>query len=781
MNGKGFVLAVLLVGAVPAAAAPPEAGAAVALPVGAASEAIIPFAGPDAVTYRGVLVHREWWVPLPEQWQFVPGGSVEISFSHSPVLIERLSAMTLSINDIAVGSAMLSVQNARDAKVAWPIDPSWLRPGDSNKIVLTAKMRGDLELCDDVHSPALWLTLEKQSRLLLKYVDRPVTLDLSRFPDNYVRPEIYYAGPDADPTHCVIAVPTGASSTVLRGAAIVAARLGRATHFPKGRVEVVQLDGADAEAKARLGKYHLVLIGPTAFVQTFLSAGLNVKDVLLGTPSAGVGYLIEAHNPWNSGRRALVVTGADDDAIAKVVTALSLPHLAAQWRVKEGQPPIRAQSFTEAPAIPPGAQEGANGTYAITLRDLGASNITGRGKFHHFINVAFPNPFVGRIKAPAFIRLFASHSELLVPQTSSLLVKINGEPVRSIRLSPRSAQKLEADIVIPEKFFGDRVISVDLEAFLDIGEPDCHYSYPEMAWFTLFDTSFVAYPLSETPTTSLRSYPWVAAKEPNLSSLTFVVDKDATDADLSAVANIAAFLGTSLPRSLAADPADQWLSPNVRRVDELSADEQAQRDIIVVGGYGLVRQNAQITAAVPDSLFTEGAAQGSSPRAYATHEYRTEAGWIHLARSPWNEKRNLLVVSGAKGAPAIARTAEHLWSKDKVESLGGSTIMIGTNGAMQVLTPAPGEGPQSAPAGPFVPRMPEEVKPLPTPSAANVASPTTATVPDQPTAPAVEAVAVPTGGGKGQVAYFVFAVLGLMLAVLVIVRIRDALRSGNRS
>ena len=734
----------------------------------------IPFVGEKMKTYSGVLVHMDYWLPLPEQWEVTQDALLEIEFSHSPVLIERLSSMTASINGNAINSIFLNVQNSRNAKVVWRVPPDYLEMGKMNQINVTAKMRSDLELCDDVHSPALWLTLHESSRLVVRYREKPVSLDLSRFPVSYLRPDIYYAGSKQEETHVVIVVPDNPTPEVLNGVGVVAARIGLGAHFPRGQIRVRAVGAITADVRAALAEHNLVVIGHTGLVEKLAAQGLDVADVFAAGGS-GRGWLIEARNPWNSGRRVLVVTGGDDAALSKAVGQLSLPHLSEQWKPKNDEAPLRAMGFDSPPPLPTTPGEPPAGTATITLADLGASDMTEKGKFHHYVRVAFPNPYVGRIQSPAFIRLSLSYSELLLPQTSSLLVKINGEPIRSVRLSPRTAPKLEADVVIPEKFYGDRMLVVDLEFFLDIGDPDCHYNFPEMAWATVFNESFVAFPLSDSPTTSLRSYPWVAAKEPNLMGLVFVVPERPTDEDLSAVANIAAFLGKSVPRFRDDDgrPTSRWgVHPWVKRAGALSDADLAQRDLVIVGDYDLVRSNPQLAKLVPESLFAAAApSAASNPRAYAGQQYRSKAGWIHLAQSSFNPARNVLFVSGASGAAAVAEASEYLWVQRKVDLLGGTSVLVGPNGSMQVLIPAPGEEPQAAPSGALVPRVPvaERVDPAGEMTIDVTGSKSSAETPTSGPA------AAPTS--RHQVAYLVFVVLGLLLVILVVVRIRDALRS----
>ena len=763
----------------PAPAEAPQADSAAAAidPALLAAEAppvVIPLTTDQTKTYRGVLVHVEYWVPLPEQWELTREALLEVHFSHSPVLIERLSSMTASINGNGINSVFLSVDNAHDGVVTWAIRPEYLKLGENNVIEITAKMRSDLELCDDVHSPALWMTLEKSTQLIVRYREKPIVPNLAKFPGSYLRPELFYADRAREQTHAIIAIPKDPSADVLTGVGVISARIGADTRFPAGALKVRQIAEITPDLQAELAGHNLIIVGPTDFVNKFAAAGLEVVEAFR-TGDPGLGHLFESPNPWNPGRRTLVVGGADDAAIAKAVTALSLPQYSKEWETAEGQPPMRGTAIASKPEIPASALEDKLGTVTISLADLGSSDLTQRGKFHHFVQVAFPNPYVGRIEGDAFIRLVMSHSELLVAQTSSLLVKINGEPVRSIRLSPRTAKRLEADIVIPQKFYGDRTLVTDLEFFLDIGDPDCRYNFPEMAWVSIFNSSFIAFPVTDKPSTSLRSYPWVAGKEPNLNGLMLAVGDDPSDESLSVVANIAAYLGKKVPRRVGVDGKSlaDWVHPWVKRIGSLTDTDLADRDLVVVGDYPTVKGNAQVLGAIPESMFAD-TVPADNLLTYTGDTFRADAGWVFLGKSPWNARRNLLVVSGSKGEPAFEEAGEYLWVESKVNQLAGSAVLVGSNGALEVTLPAPGED-IKAQMGPLTPQLPAYDEPR------HESASTTEGAKGEPTEPPAAALATEEGatasGGNTAVTYLVFGVLGLLLLVLVVVRVRDTVRS----
>ncbi len=752
----------------------PADSSADAAPADEAPPVRVELVGDESKTYRGVLAHAEYWVPLPEQWELTRDALLELHFAHSPVLIERLSTMTAFVNGNAVSSAHLGPDNAQDGRVTWNIPVAYLKTGESNYIELVAKMRSDLELCDDVHSPAVWFTIERASRLVLRYREKAVTPNLAKFPHSYLRPEIFYSDSERKTqVHTLIAIPKNASAEVLNAVGVVSGRIGADTLLRSGALEVVQIADLSGDIRERIARHNVIIVGPPEFVEIFRAAGLDVPT-LSQEMGVGLGHLFESPNPLNPGRRALVATGADDAALAKVTAALSLPFLTKEWEVPKDAPPIRAVSFATKPEFPAVTQGEGSGTVTVSLADLGSSDFTQRGKFHHYLRVAFPNPYVGRIKSPAFIRLVMAHSELLVAATSSILVKIDNQPVRSIRLAPRTAKSLEADVIIPEALLNRRTLVVDLEFYLDIGDADCHYNFPEMAWITVFNSSFVAYPLSDDPTTSLRSYPWVVGKEASLNGLVLAVADDPSDQALSVVANVAAYLGKRAPRILTADGRSrvEWIHPWVRRIGTLTDAELAERDLVVVGDYATVKSNGQVLAAIPETMFAESVTTDNL-RAYTGEAFRADAGWIHLGKSPWNARRNLLVVSGAKGEPAFTQAGEYLWVDRKVDQLAGSAVLVGANGAMEMVLSSAGEDrkPQMGPLEPQLPKFdPEPTSVVKAESSPGVTAPAV-------TAPAVASAAPAIASdGDTTVATIVFVTLGLLLVILVAVRVRDAMR-----
>jgi hypothetical protein len=98
----------------------------------------------------------------------------------------------VQVNGSAVDSIYLDNTNLRNAVLNLPIPGRFLKgrheradPGDQERSELK-------DLCDDVHNPALWTLLERESRLVVNYNEKEIKPDLQGFPRTTRTPDLLY-------------------------------------------------------------------------------------------------------------------------------------------------------------------------------------------------------------------------------------------------------------------------------------------------------------------------------------------------------------------------------------------------------------------------------------------------------------------------------------------------------------------------------------------------------------------------------------------------------------
>ncbi|MBM4388888.1 MAG: cellulose biosynthesis cyclic di-GMP-binding regulatory protein BcsB, partial [Deltaproteobacteria bacterium] len=417
--------------------------------------------------------------------------------------------------------------------------------------------------CDDVHNPALWSIFEKESSLTVHYEEIDVVPDLALFPESYSNPDLIYGKPE-EKVHAVFLLPHNPSQVVLDSAAVLGAVLGDYININSGYFKAT----ASAETVKKYGRSNIIVIGNHEFVKHLSGTGLQNSLNLDLYADDKNGRVFELQSPLNPKRRMLVITGKDDEAINIVKENLKRPTrligLKGDSVVFSGVPLGPLQPAIKSEAV-----------FAIRLKDLKMSDQIARGKFYHSINFTIPNPFVGRIKDGAFLRLNMSHSELLLPQTSSLLIKVNGQAVKSIRLTPETATRQDWDVLIPVVYLNSRFLIFELEVFMDIGDPDCMFNHPEMAWFTLHNDTLLYLPIVATTPVTLSNYPHIFLQWNRLENLALLIDPEMFETSMTTAVNICAYLSHNL---LTAD----LLAPSIKTLDAVGEATLKDENIVAV-------------------------------------------------------------------------------------------------------------------------------------------------------------------------------------------------------
>jgi len=677
---------------------------------------------------KGIRIEKDYWFKLSGDWDFPQPSRLELRFSHSPLLQRDLSTLTVSINGSPVHSFYLDKTNLQDAVEAIKIPPRLFR-GDMNVLTLTVKMRTDIEdLCDDVHNPALWTLVDKESRLLVNYEEKLVQPDLEGFPGDYANPDLLYSKKE-DKIHAYVMFPSEPTPGELDTLGALASLLGQDVGVGKGGFRVIAGGKVDA---SDLKDRHIILLGDANHVRKFTDGSWNLPFDYATLESGPVGRLHEYRSPFNPHRRLLVVTGRDDEALHLVTEHLKTP---SSLRNLSGP----YADFKRLPAYEIMPETMAEAAFVVRLKDVGLSDITARGKFYHSLNFTLPNPFVGKIKDGAFIRLEMSHSDLLLPQSSSMLLKVNGEPVKSIRMTRDTASRDTWDVKIPLEYLGSRYLAIEIEVFMDIGDPECYFYHPEMAWFSLHNETFLYLPVDTSQTETLANYPYMFLSWNRFDDLAVVLAEPITDGSLSTTFNILAFLSQSLR-----DPT--YVDLLLTTASAMTEEERKSHNVLLVGPLGSIMSDGTWSGTLPKELTDRSEVQGGG-------DILNTFGFLSLIPSPFVNDRNVLAVSG-RSDRELGYSAPYLYESGSVEWVRGTLAAVDRNQELRVLLPPA----MARTAGQFDPTKVRFEKK------------------DGKLVPVMEVPKPAPPPSKYNLAYLVFFLMSAVLVLLVILRLRSLSR-----
>lgn len=484
-------------------------------------------------TLQGVRATREYGVMLPQSWQVQEGNVLVLRFSHSPALRPN-SSLAVDWNGTRLTSVLLTAENAKDGVLRAEIPAALMRTG-YNVLRLEAYMGIQDDFCTDIDNPAVWLTVHSSSSLQLNFTVQSPQADLSTFPAPFIETSTLVT------STVTLVLPDAPRPAELTAVATISAKLGQLAAWRPLQVDVRGVATFDLNQTTG----HLIVIGARERLPRTLALPI-VKTVgnetvltdLRGEPvPRHAGVLWEQPTPQRDALM-LVVTGEDDAAMLTAARALASAPTYAQLSGPLG---IVLQ-------VPPPKSNGSLGQ-TLTLEELGYRDITSQGSREQTLNYVIPLPMAWQIQEGATLDLHFAHSALLDTNKSSLNVLLNGTPVGSILLTPKTASDGRITFTLPARLFRMGENTLTIVGNIQIPRPardatDCLNMYYREAWLVVYADSRLRMPGAPASLlATLANYPRAFIGAMDLSDLAFVVPSESNVTTARALAWITARLG----------------------------------------------------------------------------------------------------------------------------------------------------------------------------------------------------------------------------------------------
>jgi len=322
----------------------------------------------DKIVYGMYGQEITYWFPVPLGWSLTDDAYFRLLFGHSAAIDERVSTLTVLLNDIPWASVSLDESNATGGVLELDLPDSRIKHGTSNKISIQSWMQVSKDQCERIDIEQVWLNISQDSLLHLEHREQGAdVLDLDYFPFPF--------NTQPDLSNVLFALPSLPEVAEVEGMLRIAYALGSSA-TGDGFRPFVSL-GEEAIDAERLSYYHIVAIGrpstsplirqinpllPQPFVPGTDKVEHQIGEVLLRLPpDISLGYIQEIPSPWNDDRALLAVTGTTDEGIEWATYALSQKY----WRlegnlalVREGAVPELTPVVTATAAV--GAGENAS-------------------------------------------------------------------------------------------------------------------------------------------------------------------------------------------------------------------------------------------------------------------------------------------------------------------------------------------------------------------------------------------------------------------------------------
>ncbi len=269
-------------------------------------------------------------LPLTGEWKVATEATFNLHFGHSALLYSQGSVVSLLVNDIPVGSDLLTTDNAENGNLTYKIPARLFKIGNNT---LSFQTDGQLPydpqdkyFCDKDHFYESWVTVYSDSSLTLPDGPTSLVLDLENYPAGF--------SGITDLSDLGFVVADSPDWTTAQAIAWIATRLGRYSPSPDFNPNVIKasdykndstivyqiLIGEPGKNKA-ISQLNAILPLPFAEGKNTLQNPQQIAQIVSPTGSGSIGYIQAAITDKDKPR--LVVTGNSAEGVLWAAKALN--------------------------------------------------------------------------------------------------------------------------------------------------------------------------------------------------------------------------------------------------------------------------------------------------------------------------------------------------------------------------------------------------------------------------------------------------------------------------
>ncbi|MGB0384282.1 MAG: cellulose biosynthesis cyclic di-GMP-binding regulatory protein BcsB, partial [Ardenticatenaceae bacterium] len=587
---------------------------------------------------------------IPPTWEGAQP-TINLHFSHSSSLLPELSGMSVYYNEVPLSHIQLTAENEKDGWLEIEVPATVFKAGrQSLKIVFSQHLTRE-ECEDNSTTLGLWTIIHQDSTITFENVPSP-TFDLARFPE----PFSIWGQHAFRPVDLTVSLPAQPDEAELQAAGLALAKLGQLV----GAVNLsVTLGDVPAEG-------HVFLIARTDSVSDLLTSNKNNNlplsllkegfvspDSRLVSDDEGVIQLVERAD----GSALLLLSGESELALSRAGLALANRHSLN----------LMSGSFTVVRETPQQIYPPMPQTGLMTLQDVtGKAFERVQGTNSQPLELCFEIPPHWMLEPSAKLALNYSYAPTLLPDRSSLAVRLNNKTLTTVKLdgSEPGARQLELPLPTKELLNGTNCLSFIFT--LRLSESQCAVELAGDAWAEIDGDSSIFLPHTDREASNwqpdIAQYPYPFNLEQDLANITLLLPDSLTRSEIEGALKLAARFGQDARHEtllLQVKSANAWNEDSDRQdhliligdasrnvvskqlQDALTSDDQAPDQDVVQ------QQLRNASLAVASLLASPWAADRGILHIYAHHEAALEELFDLLSANHIEQQGNIVTV--AKG------------------------------------------------------------------------------------------------------------------------------------
>lgn len=580
-------------------------------------------------TLSGKSVSDNTYFTKIDYWD-VKKATLNLSYQVSQIADDQTSDITVSINGVKFYSFRPEIKDGVQTK---QIDiPLNLIKGANNLKIYGQILNKSDKSTVSVQTPANWLTIYEESNVNFQYNLKQPDYYLKSFYNHFSGADTISFG------QSVIAVPQQPSDAELSAATYALTGVTRTIATDTDKVRILPYnDGRvkDADYRVIIAKYDNL---PKNYKSKFSVDKLKNRGCL---------RLVYSKNKYT-----LIITALDDEMLQKATRFIANTEL-----MTETKKPVKYVSSKTATYM---SSLHYDGSYQLTNQ---GATLTGSGHHEETFFVALPasqsNSYGSKVK------LSLKYSKNLNFNNSLATVYINNRNIGSYKLTKDNADNDELTFNIPNNMkigsgFSVRV-AFDLEPS-QITKSD----NSETPWAAINTNSKIFVKSIEKNDILFSNYPSLFIRNNTYSNLAVVKPRKMTTNDFEALSNIFNLIGI-------------YAKSNTGKIEFYSQqpdDETLKNSNVIV--LGTPSQNSMIKN-LNDKLYFQYNKKYTSfisnEKLSIEYDYGKTMGTAQLLRSPYNDKRGMLVVTGITSKDVYLASTQINYQKTIVEH-GGDTIVV---------------------------------------------------------------------------------------------------------
>lgn len=603
-------------------------------------------------TLQAPLETARYSFNLPTTWSLQDGTMLELHFTANTGLLANAQAvLSVNLNGILLNTIIIEQPGEQTVTIPVPAEVWEASTRSNNRHILTIDFDSNTACEADIFANVV---IHADSQFTLPHAMIAPSTDLTQLPYPLFQRSFVT-------NNTVVVIPDAPTAEELRAAMTVIVGWGQMTD---STAPLTLVPASEFTAETAVDK-SIILVGmPDTLPQiseVLWPAPLQNGTFDLAANTENDGIIQMAVSPWDSARVVLLISGENEGALVKAAQALSSGQVQPYTRSDLA---VISQVQKEALVQEVGAEE-------RTLADLGyqATLVEGDGRSTVTFDFQVPSGFVG--DEGAYLDLLFAHSAFINNEQSRVNIYLNSELIGSIRLDEESVNVSTNRTLLPAKTIRPGLNELEMEVVL---RPltECTVLNDGGVWFNIYPDSSLNVPLQTVPDNLGTNYRLIDYPDPFTLDFTLGTTAVVVPENDAAAWQTAAQIMLDISRRTRLPLAD----PVVAYANDVPEEVRQNRDLLIVGQPANLPLLAELGDALPIRFDSSGNKLNVSDLPFV---YRRPAnvpqGYLELFASPWQAKRQIMLVSG-NSEEGVALAAASLADASKRDQMSSNVALL---------------------------------------------------------------------------------------------------------